>query len=135
MRLSWIALFVLLVGCGEAPLPEPPPVAAAARGGEGLCAQHGVLESVCPQCHPKLAAIFQAKGDWCRAHGFPESFCPVCHPERDGRPGAALVQSDGPADGTLVQLDSAETARAAGIETAARSEEHTSELQSLRHIV
>ena len=49
--------------------------------GRAFCSEHGVAEAVCTKCNPKLAAIFQEKGDWCAEHGFPESFCPICRPE------------------------------------------------------
>ncbi len=81
-----------------------------------MCAEHGVLMSLCPKHQPALIAVFQAKGDWCDEHGFPESFCPQCHPERGGRPAQAISDDDGaPADGTKVTLKSAAVAQAAGI--------------------
>lgn len=97
---------------------------AAAPSGD-LC-PHGVLAPICPKCHPKLAAVFQAKGDWCAEHGLPESVCPLCHPERGGRPEgdvsasapAATEKTAGaPANGTVVRLKTPETARLVGIET------------------
>ncbi len=114
---------MLLAGSGCARLPgndgkAAPPLAAAV--GEGLCAEHGVLEAVCPKCNPALAAVFKAKGDWCAEHGFPESFCPICHPEMGGRPAAMLSEApaDGaPADGTKVRFKTREAARLAGIQT------------------
>jgi len=90
-----------------------------------MCAEHGVLEELCPKCHPELVAVFQAKGDWCPEHGFPESICPICHPERGGRPAAdgasAQLEADlakGPPDGIRVTLASPEAATVAGIRTA-----------------
>ena len=47
------------------------------------CNEHGVPESVCAQCNPKLAADFKAKGDWCKDHDRPDSQCFVCHPEQE----------------------------------------------------
>ncbi len=85
---------------------------------EGLCQEHGVLEALCTKCNPKLAVIFQAKGDWCAEHEFPESICPQCHPERGGRPAVDVTIDEAPADGTLVILKTLDTARMAGIETA-----------------
>lgn len=101
-------------------LASASPQAAPDPAAEGKLCTHGVLEVVCPKCHPKLAAVFQAKGDWCAEHGFPESFCPICHPERGGKPKADVAAKPGdkaPADGTLVRLKTTETARLAGIET------------------
>jgi cobalt-zinc-cadmium efflux system membrane fusion protein len=120
---------VAAAGCGESRSaeisPKPRETAAAQRGGdppplkqeEGLCREHGVLEALCTKCNPKLAVVFQAKGDWCDEHGFPESICPQCHPERGGRPAVDVSVDEAPADGTLVILKTRETARLAGIET------------------
>ena len=91
MRRLILALTLLLAGCeGTAPPAPEAPVNASTTE---LCRAHGVLEAVCPKCNPKLAAVFQAKGDWCAEHGFPESFCPLCHPERGGRPVAEVASA------------------------------------------
>ncbi len=120
---------VALVGCGESRSAEnsakSEKTAPAQRGAdpplteqeEGLCREHGVLEALCTKCNPKLAVVFQAKGDWCDEHGFPESICPACHPERGGKPAMDVSIDEAPADGTLVILKTLETARLAGIET------------------
>ncbi|MDI1477603.1 efflux RND transporter periplasmic adaptor subunit [Polyangium sp. y55x31] len=127
-----LALLPGIAGCGRDPKESPAAPAsstqkaAATPDGEGKLCEHGVLEVVCPKCHPKLAAVFQAKGDWCAEHGFPESFCPICHPERGGRPAADVSgkgggknapEKDAPADGTKVRFKTKETARLAGIQT------------------
>lgn len=91
--------------------------AAAPAAGEGLCAEHGVLEAVCPKCNPALEAVFRAKGDWCQEHGFPESVCPVCRPESGGKPALDVAGDGAPADGTRIRLRTEDTARLAGIET------------------
>ena len=44
------------------------------------CAEHGVPESVCTKCNPKLIADFKQKGDWCKEHNLPESQCVQCDP-------------------------------------------------------
>lgn len=121
-----------LAGCGRTSKERSEAPASSAQGvsdksdGESKLCEHGVLGLVCPKCHPKLAAVFQAKGDWCAEHGFPESFCPACHPERGGRPQADVSGNDGaknasnaaaPADGTKVRFKTQETARLAGIQT------------------
>jgi cobalt-zinc-cadmium efflux system membrane fusion protein len=84
-----------------------------------MCAEHGVLESLCTLCNPALVPVFRARGDFCAEHGLPESICPVCHPERGGRPDQAVaVDTAGdaaPADGTRVRLASPELARRVGI--------------------
>ncbi len=107
---------------------------AASATAAGLC-EHGVLEAICPKCHPSVAAVFQAKGDWCEEHGFPESVCPICHPERGGRPGVVVDEKEPPADGTLVRFASDDTARLAGIQTAkATKGERTPEAHALVRI-
>lgn len=82
-----------------------------------LCSEHGVLESICTKCHPKLVPIFQAKGDWCAKHGFPESVCPIDHPERGGKPAVDVSAEEPPADGTRIRFKTQEAAREAGLET------------------
>jgi cobalt-zinc-cadmium efflux system membrane fusion protein len=73
---------------------------------------------VCTKCNPKLAPVFQVKGDWCAEHGFPESFCPICHPERGGRPAVEVASDEEPpADRLKVRFASPKTARIVGIET------------------
>lgn len=127
LLLCLLALIPLVAaaGCGESrPLESStsPPEAASAQAAppvleEGMCREHGVLEALCTKCNPKLAVVFQAKGDWCDEHGFPESICPQCHPERGGKPAVDVSIDEAPADGTLVILKTMEAARLAGIET------------------
>lgn len=112
---------------------EPPRGGAASA--EAWCGEHGVLEAVCTLCNPKLAAIFQAKGDWCVEHGLPESFCPTCHPERGGRPAVALSPETAPPQGMNVQLRSAAAVAAADIATEpARAPDEASVLEVLATI-
>ncbi|MBC7961607.1 MAG: efflux RND transporter periplasmic adaptor subunit [Steroidobacteraceae bacterium] len=120
-----LILLAVAPGCGRQEAAKAPAAAkpAATEPGQedraaGLCKEHGVLESLCTKCNPKLAPIFQAKGDWCAEHGFPDSVCPICHPERGGKPGVDVSSDDAPADGTKVILKGRDTARLAGIETA-----------------
>ena len=135
LMMAVLALLLGLAGCGRDPKASPADPASSAQpasakaDGEGKLCAHGVLEVVCPKCHPKLAAVFQAKGDWCGEHGFPASFCPVCHPERGGRPsadvsGKSASEAEAPADGTKVRFKTKETARLAGIQTV-KAEERT----------
>lgn len=117
-----------LVACGDAgPTSAPAPLEAVPGD---MCGEHGVLESVCTLCNPKLATIFRAKGDWCAEHGLPESFCPTCHPERGGRPSVELTPVEPVLDGTEIVLRSAQAVRAAAIEVveAAEPGPHTLEL-------
>lgn len=116
-----VALLTIATSCSgssaEAEQRGVKEMASTATTSAGLC-EHGVLDSICPKCHPSVAAIFQAKGDWCEEHGFPESVCPTCHPERGGRPSVDVSTDDAPADGTKVRFKSKATAKLAGIETA-----------------
>lgn len=117
------ALSLLSTTCRSKPEAAPQsgaeskPAASADPSEEGMCREHGVLEAVCTKCNPKLAAVFQAKGDWCREHGFPESFCPVCHPERGGKPAGDVKPDQAPADGTRIRFKGKDTEKRAGIET------------------
>ncbi len=107
---------------------------SAATTEAGLC-QHGVLDAICPKCHPAVAAVFKAKGDWCEEHGFPESVCPTCHPERGGRPNVDVSKDEAPADGTKVRFKGKDTARLAGIETVkATKGERTPQVEALVRI-
>ena len=122
--LSALIPLAVASGCGKKEAAKAPVVAnqaAAEPKNEsqeaGLCKEHGVLEALCTKCNPKLAPIFQAKGDWCAEHGFPESVCPICHPERGGKPTMDVAGDDAPPDGTKVILKGNDIARMAGIET------------------
>jgi len=115
LLLACLPGFGVLVACGPDAPKEGAPAALVADA--ELCAPHGVLQSVCTQCNPSLAPVFQAKGDWCPEHGFPESFCPTCSPEAEGRPSLQPTATDGaPADGTKVRFKTRATAEQAGIE-------------------
>lgn len=136
-RLLCLLVLIFLcavVGCKESPAPEivVPQTegdSASLIQDDGMCREHGVLEALCTKCNPKLAVIFQAKGDWCAEHGFPESICPQCHPERGGKPAVDVSIDEAPADGTLVILKTEEAARLAGIiTTQALPAEGTSEI-------
>ncbi|WP_231511607.1 efflux RND transporter periplasmic adaptor subunit [Chondromyces apiculatus] len=102
---------------GEGKAREGGETAGEKGAAEGMCKEHGVLEVLCTKCHPKLAAVFQAKGDWCGEHGLPESICPICHPERGGKPAVEVGADGAPADGLKVRLKKKGTAAQAGIET------------------
>lgn len=128
MRHLLLVLLAVAAGAGCQKSPEHPDAGGRAGTEKALCAEHGVLEAVCPKCNPALVAVFKAKGDWCNEHGFPESFCPVCSPERGGRPAAPVEAKDdgnGPADGTKVRFRTRETARLAGLQFAKATAETT----------
>ena len=48
---------------------------------EDWCDEHGVPESQCSRCNPKLIPAFKATGDWCEEHALPESQCLACNPD------------------------------------------------------
>jgi cobalt-zinc-cadmium efflux system membrane fusion protein len=112
---------LLVSGCGRGADVEPqasaPGAVAAAAVAEDMCAEHGVLEVICTQCHAQLIPVFRAKGDWCPEHGFPMSVCPIHHPERGGRPAAPVALDEAPASGTKVRFRTLQAAKDAGIET------------------
>lgn len=112
------------LGCADDGTPEATASASSSvqpgAADPALCDEHGVLASVCTQCNPSLAPVFQAKGDWCGEHGFPESFCPVCSPEAGGRPAVQPTGGDGaPAEGLTVRFRTRATAAQAGLEVVA----------------
>jgi cobalt-zinc-cadmium efflux system membrane fusion protein len=116
---------VLLLGLGGCtPAPATPAASAPsakatpAPAAAGRC-EHAVVQAVCPKCNPRLAPVFQAKGDWCAEHGFPESFCPLCHPERGGAPAAPVASDGAPENGTVVRLKTPEDDAVAGLRTEA----------------
>jgi cobalt-zinc-cadmium efflux system membrane fusion protein len=124
LTLASLIPLAVAYGCGKKDASKAPAATqqvAAEQQQEareaGICKEHGVLEALCTKCNPKLAPIFQAKGDWCAEHGFPESVCPIHHPERGGKPAVDVAVDDAPADGTKVILKGKDTARLAGIET------------------
>jgi len=117
--LSVILIFAALAAaCGGKKESAPQEASASNEAaGDGMCAEHGVLEAICTKCNPKLIPVFKAKGDWCEEHGFPMSVCPIHHPERHGRPAAKVEVDAAPPDGTKVRLKTQDTARAAGLKT------------------
>jgi hypothetical protein len=48
---------------------------------EDWCDEHGVPESQCTRCNPKLIPAFKATKDWCEEHSMPESQCTKCNPD------------------------------------------------------
>lgn len=92
---SFLVRCVVLVSCSflascsknSPAAADPAAVAKHAPAGvvpgshEDWCEEHGVPESLCTQCNPKLVAAFKATGDWCAEHSLPESQCRICHPQ------------------------------------------------------
>jgi hypothetical protein len=97
MRFLLIALIgASALACSNAPeatpsaLPEKSSSAAAAGHApagvkpgshEDWCGEHGVPESQCTRCNPKLIPAFKATKDWCEEHSLPESQCTKCNPD------------------------------------------------------
>jgi thiol-disulfide isomerase/thioredoxin len=48
-----------------------------------------VPREVCAKCNPALVPSFKAAHDWCAEHGVPESQCYDCHPDLTFEPPAA----------------------------------------------
>lgn len=135
MRALLLAAACLAVAaCGGDGGTGTPPRAKPIADAGAKCIEHGVLEAVCTKCNPKLASIFQAKGDWCAEHGFPESFCPTCHPDRGGRPALEVTPEEAPLDGTKVVLRTAAAVQAAGIEVEAARDPGEARLELLATI-
>lgn len=63
-----------------APTANQTPTADQTAAAADWCAEHGVPESICTRCNPKLIAEFKQKGDWCKEHNLPESQCVQCDP-------------------------------------------------------
>ncbi len=72
-----------------------PPEMGRTKDAGDWCNEHGVAESVCTRCNPRLIAQFKAKGDWCGGHGLPESQCMLCNP---GLANSAQCNDDGCSD-------------------------------------
>ena len=114
MRAFALVIAVALAACAGAE-PASEPEEAPAPSPDAMCAEHGVLEALCTQCHPALVPVFRARGDYCEEHGLPESICPSCHPERAGRPPNEISVDAAPADGLRVRLASPDLAETIGL--------------------
>jgi hypothetical protein len=57
------------------------PAGAKPGSHEDWCGEHGVPESQCTRCNPKLIPAFKATKDWCEEHDLPESQCTKCNPD------------------------------------------------------
>jgi hypothetical protein len=60
---------------------HPAPSGDSPTARQERCELHGVRQSLCVRCNPKLAPVYKAKGDWCPEHARPESQCVLCNPE------------------------------------------------------
>ena len=114
-RTLCVVILFAVAACGSSKERASEKQATKATTEGAMCEEHSVLEAICTKCHPKLVAVFKAKGDYCEEHGFPMSVCPIHHPERGGRPAASVATGKAPPDGTKVRLKTEDTARLAGI--------------------
>jgi hypothetical protein len=84
-----VGLALAIAGCNSGDTGKP--VRSSEKGDKGerahnykdrdWCAEHGVPESLCAECNPKLAAAFKKKSDWCNEHDRPKSQCFKCDPK------------------------------------------------------
>lgn len=94
LRFSSLLTLVLFAACEEVPeqteqaeasaearAEEHAPAGAVPGSHEDWCGGHGVPESLCTRCNPRLIGAFQATGDWCEEHQLPESQCTICNPD------------------------------------------------------
>ena len=82
LTLAFIAA-ASLAACEKKTASKPPAaktVEVTKTSETDWCAEHGVPESVCTRCSPKLIADFKQKGDWCDTHKLPKSQCIECDP-------------------------------------------------------
>ena len=76
----------MLVGCGkEATSTKGKTSEAKGNANETAhsgwwCDEHGIKESECSMCSPKVAKAFQDKKDWCDMHLRAKSQCFICDP-------------------------------------------------------
>jgi cobalt-zinc-cadmium efflux system membrane fusion protein len=79
--------------------------------GRDWCAEHGVPESECAQCNPRLAAQLKEGGDWCKEHDVPDSQCFTCHPELKAKFAAAYKVKYGEEPPPIEELDKDQSAK------------------------
>ncbi len=79
---AMVLIFVgitFLLGCGQESPVNKTKVAESAHS-TWWCEEHGVKESDCSMCSPKVAKAFQDKKDWCEMHSRAKSQCFICDP-------------------------------------------------------
>jgi thiol-disulfide isomerase/thioredoxin len=59
---------------------------SVAKSKDAKFCEHRVPLDVCTLHNPHLAAQFKESGDWCAEHGVPESQCYECHPDLSFEP-------------------------------------------------
>jgi thiol-disulfide isomerase/thioredoxin len=59
---------------------------SAAKTADASFCEHRVPADVCTRHNPHLEAEFKEVGDWCAEHGVPESQCYECHPDLSFEP-------------------------------------------------
>lgn len=80
-----LAVVTAFAGCDGARAPDakdkPTTAPAASAESPGALCEHKVTAAICVKCHPEMAAVFKATGDWCAEHGVAESQCFQCNPK------------------------------------------------------
>ena len=59
---------------------------SAAKSADAELCEHRVPRDVCTLHNPHLVPKFKEAGDWCAEHGVPESQCYECHPDLSFEP-------------------------------------------------
>ena len=59
---------------------------STAKSADAAFCDHKVPADVCTRHNPHLVAEFKKVGDWCAEHGVPESQCYQCHPDLSFEP-------------------------------------------------
>src|SRR5688572_19135819 len=59
---------------------------SAAKSADASFCEHRVPADVCTRHNPQLVAEFKEVGDWCAEHGVAESQCYECHPDLSFEP-------------------------------------------------
>jgi thiol-disulfide isomerase/thioredoxin len=59
---------------------------STAKTADASFCEHRVPADVCTRHNPHLVAKFKEVGDWCAEHGVPESQCYECHPDLSFEP-------------------------------------------------
>lgn len=88
LMFSAVVLFgiSMLVGCGKEATYTKAKTAEAKGNADEIahsgwwCDEHGIKESECSMCSPKVAKAFQDKKDWCDKHLRAKSQCFICDP-------------------------------------------------------
>ncbi len=111
-----VTSLLMVAACEQVPPaeldPAGDPAPEASSGAPAETCEHGLPAALCTRCHPRLAAVFQASGDWCAEHQYPQSLCPQCAGD-----GPRPLPEHAAIEGQTVRLSSPDLEVAAGIAT------------------